>query len=84
MGDVEGMMAHSADYLEAFSVVAIGWQWARLWTASTRLPIDDPFARGLAHAARYWIATEIPRVAQLVALAGGPDRSYLDARADEL
>ena len=46
--------------------------------------MDDPFARGLAHAARYWIATEIPRVAQLVALAGGPDRSYLDARADEL
>jgi len=84
MGDVEGMMAHSADYLEAFSIVTIGWQWARMWTASTRLPIDDPFARGLVHAARYWIATEIPRVAQLAALASGPDRSYLDARADEL
>ena len=49
-----------------------------------RLPVDDPFARGLAHAARYWIATEIPRVAQLAALASGPDRSYLDARPDEL
>lgn len=82
-GDVEGMMAHSADYLETFSIVVVAWQWARLWTASTKLS-PDAFSRGLERAARYWIATEIPRVAQLAALCVGPDRSYLDARPDEL
>jgi butyryl-CoA dehydrogenase len=83
-GDVEGMMAHSADYLEAFSIVTVAWQWARMWGASRRLAEQDPFARGLERAARYWVAAEVPRVAQLAVLCASDDRSYLDARPDEL
>lgn len=82
-GDVEGMMAHSADYLEAFSIVVVAWQWARMWAAAARRE-DDAFARGIVRAARYWIATEVPRVVQLAELSEGSDRSYLDAREDEL
>jgi alkylation response protein AidB-like acyl-CoA dehydrogenase len=82
-GDVEGMMAHSADYLECFSLVVIAWQHLRLWTAAQKLA-DDAFRRGLVQSARYWMATELPRVHALVELAGGEDRSYLDVRPDEL
>ena len=82
-GDVEGMMAHSADYLECFSVVVLSWQHLRLWTAAQRLA-DDAFRRGLVQSARYWFATELPRVPALVELASGDDRSYLDVRPDEL
>ena len=83
-GDVEGMVAHSADYLEAFSLLVIGWQWIRMWAAARRLPEADPFARGIERAARYWLATELPRIPALAALCLGPDRSYLDAHPDEL
>ena len=82
-GDVEGMMGHSADYLEAFSIVVVAWQWARMWAAAARRG-EDAFVRGIVRAARYWIATEVPRVSQLAALSEGTDRSYLDAREDEL
>ncbi|MBX7195130.1 MAG: acyl-CoA dehydrogenase [Sandaracinaceae bacterium] len=82
-GDVEGMLAHSADYLEAFSIVVIGWQWLTMWTAATRLP-ESAFARGLVRAARYWTVTELPRVAVLATLAESGERSYLDATPDEL
>jgi butyryl-CoA dehydrogenase len=82
-GDVEGMMAHSADYLECFSVVVVAWQHLRLWTAAQKLA-EDSFRRGIVQSARYWMATDLPRVHALVELAGGDDRSYLDVRPNEL
>jgi butyryl-CoA dehydrogenase len=82
-GDVEGMMGHSADYLECMSIVVVAWQHLRLWTAAVR-GTEDAFRRGLVQSARYWMATELPRVHALVELAGGEDRSFLDVRPDEL
>jgi alkylation response protein AidB-like acyl-CoA dehydrogenase len=81
-GDVEGMLGHSADYLELASIVAIAWMWIEM---STRVSgRDDAFSRGIARTAAYWIATEIPRVEPLAALIESGERSYLDVRPEEL
>jgi hypothetical protein len=37
-GDVEGMMRHSTDYLELFSVLVIAWQWLLQAAAAQRGP----------------------------------------------
>ena len=33
VGDVDGMLLHSSDYLELFSIVVVAWQW--LWSYVT-------------------------------------------------
>jgi alkylation response protein AidB-like acyl-CoA dehydrogenase len=81
-GDVEGMLAHSADYLELASIVVIAWMWTKLSASSTGR--DDDLARGLEHAALYWSATELTRVSQLAALCESGERSYVDVRTDWL
>ncbi len=73
-GDVEGMMLHSADYLELFSILAVGWQWLRAATLAHGR--EEDFYRGKLQAAQYWFATEVPRVAQLAALCERGDDSY--------
>jgi butyryl-CoA dehydrogenase len=75
-GDVEGMLAHSADYLELASTTVLGWVWTKLDLAAQ--PQGDDFAKGLAAARKYWFATELSRVPALAALCTGEDRSYLD------
>lgn len=79
-GDVEGMLGHSVDYLELASILVIGWMWTEM---SARARSDD-LGRGIDHAARYWIATEIPRVEQLATLCESGERSYLDVRPEWL
>ncbi|MBX3272594.1 MAG: acyl-CoA dehydrogenase [Sandaracinaceae bacterium] len=78
-GDLEGMLAHSADYLEACSILVIAWMHVKLTNAT---PADIPFASGLRQSARYWLATEVPRVEHLAALCEANERSYLDMRDD--
>ncbi|HJL17020.1 MAG TPA: acyl-CoA dehydrogenase [Sandaracinaceae bacterium LLY-WYZ-13_1] len=73
-GDVDGMLAHSADYLELFSILVVAWMHLKLETAVADR--DDDFARGLRHAARYWIATELPRIAHLAQLCEDAEDSY--------
>jgi len=85
-GDVERMMLHSADYLELFSLVTIGWQWllqaAAAREALSRGPGSDRgavlagFHEGKLCAAEYWIATELPRVPHLAALCRSAEGSY--------
>jgi butyryl-CoA dehydrogenase len=78
-GDVEGLLGHSADYLELMSVVVVGWMWARL--VGRLGPVrDDDLAQGLRAAARYWFAAELPRVRPLAVLVESGERSYLDCR----
>jgi len=72
-GDLEGMLGHSADFLELMSLVVIGWMWAKL---AARAP-DDDFGRGIRASAQYWLATEVTRVPQLAALCESAERSYL-------
>jgi butyryl-CoA dehydrogenase len=81
-GDVEGMLGHSADFLELASIIVIGWMWARL-AASTK-GRDDDFAKGLRAAASYWLTTELPRVPALAKLCESGERSYLDLNPDWL
>jgi alkylation response protein AidB-like acyl-CoA dehydrogenase len=79
-GDLEGMLGHGVDYLTLFSIVVIGWQHLRLATVARD---DSPFHRGLLQSARYWAATELPRVT-LLAERCRRDRSYLELDPDWL
>jgi alkylation response protein AidB-like acyl-CoA dehydrogenase len=85
-GDVEGMMRHSADYLELFSTFVIAWQWlhqaaaAREGLAASRDP--SSFYEGKLAAAQYWLVSELPKIAPLVATCRANDDSYARARPD--
>ncbi|MFO0549591.1 MAG: acyl-CoA dehydrogenase [Polyangiaceae bacterium] len=79
-GDVEGMLLHSADYLDMFSTVAVAWVW--LLVAARAARGSDDFARGKMLAAEYWIHTELPRVAHLARLCIDGESSYARMSAD--
>ncbi|HVK71707.1 MAG TPA: acyl-CoA dehydrogenase [Kofleriaceae bacterium] len=86
-GDPEGMLAHATDYLEAFAIVAIAWQWLELAAAAAERAArrgDDGFTRAKRATAQYWLATELPRVAQLAALCRSGEDSYLRLDPDDL
>ena len=78
-GDVDGMMLHSADYLEAFSTLVVGWQWL-LQAAAAREGIAksgaSAFYEGKLCAAQYWFRTEMPRIPALVKLCAEGEDSY--------
>ncbi|MEZ4300804.1 MAG: acyl-CoA dehydrogenase C-terminal domain-containing protein [Polyangiaceae bacterium] len=79
-GQVEQMMLHSADYLDLFSTMVIGWQWlAQAAAAREGLSAgrgDAGFLEGKLCAAQYWIATELPRIDALAALCRSGEGSY--------
>jgi butyryl-CoA dehydrogenase len=80
-GDAEGMMRHSFHYMQLFSITAVAWQWlkqaavakARCASASEQ---DQAFFSGKLQTAKYWMATELPRVFQLAELCRSGDDSY--------
>jgi butyryl-CoA dehydrogenase len=75
-GDVEGMLGHSADFMDLLSTTVVAWVWVKL-TAALGARTDD-FAKGL-HATRdYWFATELSRVPELVRRCQGGERSFRD------
>ncbi len=79
-GDVEGLLRHSADYLELFSTYAVAWQWllqaagAKEGLAREAGPCD--FFEGKLAAAQYWLRTELPKNAALVTLCRENEDSY--------
>jgi alkylation response protein AidB-like acyl-CoA dehydrogenase len=81
-GDVEGMLAHSNDYLLLFSIVAVGWQWLSMAAVAQEALRKSPpeadvaFYRGKLAAAQYWVVTELPRVTALAALCRSAESSY--------
>jgi butyryl-CoA dehydrogenase len=75
---------HATDYLDAFSTVAIAWQWLELAAAAAERPRQDGFTRAKRAAARYWLATELPRVRVLADLIRSGDDSYTALSADDL
>ena len=86
-GDVEGMMAHATDYLDLFSTVVIAWQWLELAAAAGERAARGgagELTAGLVAAARYWLATELPRIEHLAALCTSGEDSYLRVRPEEL
>ena len=90
-GDREGMLLHSADYLEIFSIVTLSWQWILLASAAREgLARGEggetarSFYQGKLRAAQYWFANELPRVEHLAALCKNGEASYRDVKAEEL
>lgn len=85
-GDVDGMLRHSADYLELCSIWVAGWQWLAQATAAQRgLDAgrgDASFYRGKLAAAQYWIRTELPRIPHLAALCRDAEDSYARMQPD--
>ncbi len=79
-GDPEGMLRHSADYLELFSTYAVAWQWLLQAAAAKEGFAREGGARDLYEgklaAAQYWIRTELPKNAALVALCRENEDSY--------
>jgi len=88
-GNVDGMLLHSSDYLELFSIVVVAWQWlgqaraAQEGLAKVDAGSDaEAFYRGKLCAAQYWIHTELPRVEGLAALCQSGEDSYAQMRPE--
>jgi butyryl-CoA dehydrogenase len=85
-GDVEGMLLHSADYLEAFSLLAVGWQWLRQAAVAREGLERDPAGRGFYEgklcAAQYFIQTDLPEVERLAGLCRSGEDSYARMRPE--
>ena len=79
-GDLEGMLLHSVDYLQLFSIVVVAWQWLEMAAAArrglARGPLGSAFYEGKLCAAQYWIKTELPRVPALATLCREGEDSY--------
>jgi butyryl-CoA dehydrogenase len=79
-GKVDAMMLHSTDYLELFSILAVGWQWilqaAAAREALARGVTPAAFYEGKLCAAQYWIATELGRIPHLASLCRSAEGSY--------
>jgi butyryl-CoA dehydrogenase len=83
-GDRDGMLLHSADYLELVSTAVIGWIWLAQAAAAREAKSSDPFYLGKLAAAQYWIAAELPRIGHLAALCRGGEDSYARVRPEWL
>jgi butyryl-CoA dehydrogenase len=85
-GDAEGMLRHAADYLELFSTFVVAWQWL-LQAAVAREGLDAgrgpaAFYEGKLAAAQYWIRTELPKAAALLAVCEENEDSYARMRPE--
>jgi alkylation response protein AidB-like acyl-CoA dehydrogenase len=76
-GDVDGMLLHSADYLELASIVVVAWVWLELAARAAPRAAEDPFYAGKVATARYWLRTELPRARALLEVIRGADDSYV-------
>jgi len=80
-GRVDEMMRHSTDYLELFSLYAVGWQWTRQATVAQRALAagkedSRDFYEGKLCAAQYWLLSELPRIDALAELCRSAEDSY--------
>jgi butyryl-CoA dehydrogenase len=85
-GDAAGMMLHSNDYLELASTWIVGWLWLRQATAAKRClkrggPHPDVY-EGKLLTAKYFIETEVPRIAQLASLCASGEDSYVKMKVE--
>jgi alkylation response protein AidB-like acyl-CoA dehydrogenase len=92
LSDVQARLLHSADYLELFSTLSVGFVWLLQATAAQRGlrqlskgtvqraggsgRADEAFYRGKLAAAQYWIMTDVPRVEHLARLCRDGEDSY--------
>jgi alkylation response protein AidB-like acyl-CoA dehydrogenase len=89
-GDHEGMLLHSADFLEIFSTLVIAWQWLAQASAAqeglaTRTDAQSiALYQGKLCAAQYWFSTELPRIEHLSRLCASGEDSYARVQPDWL
>ncbi len=85
-GKADEMLRHSADYLRAFSLVAVAWQWllqaAVAREGLAREPAGRDFYQGKLRAAQYFIATELPDALRLLDLCASGEDSYAGMRPE--
>lgn len=79
-GDVEGMMLHSGDYLDAFMNLVVAW--LALEQAAVCKTKSGEFYEGKLRAAQYWISSELPKNEHLLRLAREGESSYADMQPD--
>jgi butyryl-CoA dehydrogenase len=86
-------LLHSADYLELFSTLVVGFMWllqanvaerALAESGADESTPDGAFYRGKLCAAQYYLETELPRIEQLAALSFAGEDSYARVRPDWL
>jgi len=91
--DPGARLLHSADYLELFSTLVVGWMWLLQANVAQRAlgkslasetTLDGAFYRGKLCAAQYYLETELPRIEQLAALCREGEDSYARVRPDWL
>jgi hypothetical protein len=86
--DPEKRLSHSADYLELFSTLTVGWMWLRQAAVAKRALSagagDAGFYEGKLSAATYFIRTEVPKIDALAALCRSGDDSYALVHPDWL
>ncbi|HET8722896.1 MAG TPA: acyl-CoA dehydrogenase [Anaeromyxobacteraceae bacterium] len=85
-GDPEGMLVHSADYLDVVSTVVVAWLWL-LQGAAAREALSAgrgqrDLLEGKLAAARYWIRSELPRIGPVVAACRAGEASWGAIRPD--
>ncbi len=84
-GDAAGMLLHSSDFLELFSILIVAWQHLDFGAAALSTTHDDAaFVRGKVLAMDYWLATELPRLESLSKLCRSGEDSYARVRPEEL
>ena len=86
-GDTEGMLAHSADFLDLMGTFVVAWQWLALYVVaqrSTQAGATQHAVRddALRCTAQYFINTELPRVQLLAALCRNAEDSYVKMRPE--
>jgi len=85
-GDVEGMLLHSHDFLILFCILAVSWQWLGIAIVAAEALAGGRGARefydGELAAARYWLATELPRIDALATLCEEGEGSYASIKPD--
>jgi len=86
-------LLHSADYLELFSTLVVGFMWLLQANVAQRAlsksgadesTPDGAFYRGKLCAAQYYLETELPRIEQLAGLCFAAEDSYARVRPDWL
>ncbi|HYQ82010.1 MAG TPA: acyl-CoA dehydrogenase [Anaeromyxobacteraceae bacterium] len=79
-GRAEEMLRHSADYLRAFSILAVAWQWLLQAAAAreglARDPASAGFYQGKLRAAQYFLGTELPEASRHLDLCASGEDSY--------
>jgi butyryl-CoA dehydrogenase len=79
--DADRMLWHSNDYLTLVSILVIAWRWIEMAALANRgvaAGRDVDFYQGKLRAAKYWIRTELPRVAHLSELCEAAEDSYAE------